>query len=173
MPSYRIEKPKNFGSYNKLNLKIMKPITQNKLRYLFLLPFFLIGFYLVGYPQGSAAGFLVTGKVNNAKGEKAVGAVILVKGTTTGTVTDTNGFFSIKVPTKESVLVISHFSTPKSTEVILNGSQKVVIKLASETQSQDLIEISYRLDSTKDENKLDFNFAKNFKSLPNGRKSIP
>lgn len=118
----------------------------NKLLFLVLVLSSFIGFQPIGYSQQSSQEFLVTGKVNNSQGEKAVGAVILVKGTTTGTVTDTSGFFSLKVPSKESILVISHFSSPKSTEVLLNGSPKVVVRLAPDSKMESSKEIFDRVE---------------------------
>jgi len=101
----------------------------------FILFLAFLGYQLDGVSQNTSAGFLVEGRVNNTQGEKAVGAVILVKGTTTGTVTDTMGHFSLKVPSEESILVISHFSTPSSIEVALKGSKKVVVRLGEKNES--------------------------------------
>lgn len=113
----------------------MNRLISNKIFILVLVGITFFGFQQMGYSQESSEGFLVTGKVNNPQGEKAVGAVILIKGTTTGTVTDTTGFFSIKVPSDQAVLVISHFSTPKSIEVPLNGGKKIVIRLGEGDES--------------------------------------
>lgn len=84
----------------------------------------------------------------NFQGEKAVGASILVKGTTIGTVTDTTGWFSLKVPSDQAILVISHFSTSKSTEMALNGGSRIVVRLAPDT------EIPSPLAVSKKENQL-------------------
>ena len=104
------------------------------IRVLICVGILFIGFHQDGFSQENPQGFLVTGKVNNSQGEKAAGAVILIKGTTTGTVTNIDGFFSIKVPSKESILVISHFSTSKSTEVSLSGDVKVVVLLDDDSK---------------------------------------
>src|SRR5512143_282406 len=51
----------------------------------------------------------VSGKVSNkSSGEALAGATITVKGTTTGTITDATGSFTIKVPGIGSVLVITY-----------------------------------------------------------------
>lgn len=107
---------------------------QIKFLFLFVLSIAFLGFQQKGFPQKTSGEFLVTGKVNNPQGEKAIGASILVKGTTIGTVTDTTGYFSIMVPSPQSILVISHFSTSKSAEVAINGSLKIVVRLAAETE---------------------------------------
>lgn len=106
----------------------------NLIKIIFLFLAFL-SHQVCGIPQNTSSGFLVEGTVNNAQGEKAIGAVILVKGTTTGTVTNTTGNFSLKVPSEESILVISHFSTPSSIEVALKGSKKVVVRLGEKDES--------------------------------------
>ena len=50
----------------------------------------------------------VTGTVADETGEVLIGANILVKGTTVGTVTDLDGKFSLQVPSDNSILVISY-----------------------------------------------------------------
>lgn len=112
----------------------MRVQSKIKFQFLLILGIALISFHMQGYTQTSPDGYLVTGKVNVPSGEKAIGASILVKGTTTGTVTDTSGFFSLKVPSRESILVISHYSTSKSTEVSLQGSSKLVVLLPSDVK---------------------------------------
>ncbi len=112
----------------------------NLTKFLFLI---VIGIAMMSYnqevfSQESSDGFLITGKINGPDGEKAIGARILVKGTTIGTVTDTTGFFSLIVPSPQSILVISHFSTSKSAEVNLNGSPKIIIRLGSDSENSNL-----------------------------------
>ncbi len=102
---------------------------------LFILLVAILGFQVEAISQDTSGGFLVEGRVNNAQGEKAAGAVILVKGTTTGTVTDTMGSFALKVPSEESILVISHYSSPSSIEVALKGSKKVVVRFGDNPET--------------------------------------
>lgn len=151
----------------------MKHYVSNKFLFIVLVGILFIGFQPIGYSQESQQGFLVTGKVNNPQGEKAVGAVILVKGTTTGTVTDTTGFFTLKVPSKESILVISHFSTSKSAEVVLNGSPKVVVRLGSDSKLQSSKEVFDRVEEkprpVSGENGWNYYMAKNAKYPANDR----
>ncbi|WP_299230770.1 carboxypeptidase-like regulatory domain-containing protein, partial [uncultured Bacteroides sp.] len=49
----------------------------------------------------------INGKVLDATGEPIIGANVLVKGTTNGTITDIDGKFTLNVPT-ECVLQISY-----------------------------------------------------------------
>lgn len=103
-----------------------------KLKVLLRLVFLLvIGFQSTAFPQ--TGDFIITGTVNDAEGKKAAGATILLKGTTTGTVTDINGVFSIKVPTQRAVLVIRHFSTSEVWEDSFEAGKEYNIKLAPDS----------------------------------------
>jgi hypothetical protein len=51
----------------------------------------------------------ITGKVLSAEdGQPIIGASVMVKGTTTGTITDANGSFTIVVPAPNAVLWFSY-----------------------------------------------------------------
>lgn len=77
----------------------------------------------------------VSGKVNDASGEPVVGANVVEKGTTNGTITDLNGSFSLEIPAK-STLIISYIGyTPREVEV---GNQLTFnVKLAEDTEMLD------------------------------------
>jgi TonB-dependent starch-binding outer membrane protein SusC len=55
-----------------------------------------------------AQDMVVTGKVDNKTGEPIVGATVSVKGTNLGTTTDATGNFSLKVPNRKVLLVVSY-----------------------------------------------------------------
>ncbi|AEE53694.1 SusC/RagA family TonB-linked outer membrane protein [Haliscomenobacter hydrossis] len=59
----------------------------------------------------------ISGKITDTKGESLIGASIAVKGTTTGTVTDADGEFTLAV-TNEAVLVISYTGYTTKEEVV-------------------------------------------------------
>jgi len=85
----------------------------------------LIGFGLVNAQSRS-----VSGKVLSAEDEQPViGASVLVKGTTIGTITGTNGEFTINVPGSAKTLVISYVGM-KTVEV--EAKSGLVIKLMSD-----------------------------------------
>lgn len=128
----------------------MKRSNSFKSLFLVLVGIGFSGFQQEGFSQKTSKEFIVTGKVNNPQGEKAVGAVILVKETTIGTVTDTTGFFTLKVPSDQAILVISHFSTSKSAEVALNGSSKIVVRLAANTEMPSSMGISKKVNQVFD-----------------------
>ena len=50
----------------------------------------------------------ISGKVTDAKGEALIGASVLVKGSTGGTVSNIDGTYSISVPTGSNVLIFSY-----------------------------------------------------------------
>ena len=74
---------------------------KTNLRLLFLL------FFLSGATASFGQEISITGKVTAADGSVLPGASVLIKGTTNGVPTDVEGNYSIKVPSKESVLVFS------------------------------------------------------------------
>jgi hypothetical protein len=75
----------------------------------------------------------ISGTVSDEKGEALIGASILVKGTTTGTVTDIDGKYSLSVPAGSNVLVVTYtgFSTK---EIPLGASNVVDIALAENAE---------------------------------------
>ncbi|SEF41562.1 TonB-linked outer membrane protein, SusC/RagA family [Parabacteroides chinchillae] len=78
---------------------------------------------------------IVTGTVKDAMGEAVIGANVMVKGTTTGTVTDLDGNFSIEIPAG-AVLLVSYIGYMEQ-EVAVKGNQPVTIALREDTQKLD------------------------------------
>ena len=56
---------------------------------------------------GSAAPVKVTGKVTDANGNAVPGVTVMVKGTTTGTVTDADGKYSLDAPDTKAIIAFS------------------------------------------------------------------
>lgn len=76
-----------------------------------------------------AQSLTVTGNVKSkTSGQTIKGVSVIVKGSTNGTSSDEQGNFSIKVPKKGSVLVISNVGY-KNQEVTVNAETKIEIKL--------------------------------------------
>ena len=71
----------------------------------------------------------VTGKVVGEDGEPVIGASIIVKGTTVGTVTDFDGNFTLDVPSDGKQLVISYIGM-KSKEVVVSPNVNEVVVTA-------------------------------------------
>jgi hypothetical protein len=71
---------------------------------------------------GAIAQRTISGTVSDAGGETLIGASILVKGTSTGTITDFDGTYSLEVPEGATTLVFSYtgyssckiFAAPKA-----------------------------------------------------------
>ena len=71
----------------------------------------------------------VTGTVVDNTGEGLIGANILVKGTTTGTITDLDGSFSISVPDGTNTLVFS-FTGYETQEIDVTAQSEVSVTLS-------------------------------------------
>lgn len=76
----------------------------------------------------------VKGTITSSEDQEAViGATISVKGTTTGTVSDADGQFSLKVPRAGSVLVISYLGM-RTQEVAVHSAAPLSITLQSDSK---------------------------------------
>ena len=84
----------------------------------------------------------MAGTVTDLNGEPLVGASILVKGTSTGTVTDVDGSFSLDVPAGADVVVFSY--TGYITQEITLGDDNVLdIILAQNVQILKVSDINF------------------------------
>ena len=91
----------------------------------------------------------VIGKVIDETGAPVTGATIVVKGTTTGTVSDLDGKFSISVPGSGKVLLVS-FIGLKSQEVAIGNQTNISVTLTSETIGiNEVVAIGYSSASRK------------------------
>ena len=73
---------------------------------------------------------IITGTVSDDK-EALIGASIVVKGTSKGTVTDVDGKFSLEVPKDATMLLVS-FAGATTQEVPIGASNVLDVKLKSE-----------------------------------------
>ncbi len=99
----------------------------------------LICFFIACVPKLMAQQSIVSGKVTSAEDSSPLpGVNVLLKGTTTGTVTDTNGIYSLSAPS-DAVLVVS-FIGLKTVEIPVNGRSTIDIQLASDvTQLSEIV----------------------------------
>jgi TonB-linked SusC/RagA family outer membrane protein len=74
----------------------------------------------------------VSGVVKSPTGEILPGVTVLVKGTTTGVITDFDGKYRISAPSAQSVLVFS-FIGMLSQEIAVNGNKTINVTLAEQT----------------------------------------
>ena len=79
---------------------------------------------------------LVRGTVLDEAGETVIGASVMIKGTTQGTITDFDGKFSLNVPDKKAVLVIS-FIGYANQEVKVDASKPMSIVLKEDSELLD------------------------------------
>lgn len=80
----------------------------------------------------------ISGKVLDAQGVAIPGATIVVKGTTTGTLTDVDGNFTLQNVSEDAIIQIS-FVGMKTSEVKVTGQKS--IKVALETEALGLDEV--------------------------------
>ena len=72
----------------------------------------------------------ITGTITDNANDALIGASVLIKGTTIGTVTDFDGAFSLNVPEGEQILVISY--TGFATQEVKTGASNVMNLVLSE-----------------------------------------
>ena len=75
----------------------------------------------------------ITGKVTDEKGGAAIGVSLLLKGTATGTSTDTEGNFSMIVPDDGGTLVVSYIGY-LTKELVIGNSSNVEIQLLPDSK---------------------------------------
>lgn len=92
----------------------------------------------------------ITGHVTNEAGEALIGVNVLIKGTSTGTVTDIEGVYLLDVPDESSVLIFSY--TGYSAQEIEVGSQTTIdVLLNTDAQLLDeVVVIGYGTAAKKD-----------------------
>ena len=144
-------------SLNKKRFKMMKKNIDSpfrKLRLLLILPFMALVFYAFAKPEyrSSPEGAIKTGqmklisdiqesqngsvegKVINADGKPLAGTSVIIKGTTTGTITDKDGDFKLRDIPNDGILVFSYVGY-ESIQVRADFDKSMVIKMNSATIS--------------------------------------
>ena len=119
----------------------LKPLLMTKLCILFLIC------SVTGYSAGVPGEFqqAITGKVTDAAtGEGLIGVTVLVKGTTTGALTDINGSFTIPAATRNAVTLQISFIGYGSQEVSATPGTNVAVALELEVlQMQEVVVVGY------------------------------
>ena len=99
---------------------------------------------LYASPQEVMQSIIVTGRVTDKQyKEGVIGANVMVKGTTIGTITDIDGNYSLEVPNKKAVLVFSFIGY--QTQEIVVGNQKVIdVVLKDDSQAlEEVVVVAY------------------------------
>ncbi|HSF54920.1 MAG TPA: SusC/RagA family TonB-linked outer membrane protein, partial [Algoriphagus sp.] len=112
---------------------------------LFLLPLFLL-FGQIAFAQSDLQ---VQGTILDSTGEPLPGVNVVIKGTSTGTVTDLDGKYTLNVPS-DAVLVFS-FVGFTSQEIPVNNQTEINLTLADDTSDLDeFIVVGYGLQRKSD-----------------------
>jgi len=108
------------------------------------LPLVLVGIFIFGPSPGWAQERTVTGRVTSKDdGLGFPGVNVVVKGTSIGTVTDSDGKFSLGVPNTEAVLVFSSIGYA-TTEVIVGAQTSFEVALATDiTSLSEVVVVGY------------------------------
>lgn len=94
---------------------------------------------MVGISMATAQMAKVSGVVVSAEdGEPIIGASVIAKGTTTGTVTDFDGNFTLEIPGTAKTLVISYVGM-KSQEVAAGTNLKITLQSAAENLDEVIV----------------------------------
>ncbi len=102
----------------------------------------LMAFAMFGLLFSAIAQSTVTGTVKDDTGESLPGATVTIKGTTTGTVTDIDGKYSLKVPSAESTLVFS-FAGMIPQEIVVGAQSTIDVSLSSSNVLEEVVVVGY------------------------------
>jgi TonB-linked SusC/RagA family outer membrane protein len=103
----------------------------------------ILSLLLLGTLYAAAQGKTVTGKVTDDKGAPIESVSVVVKGTTTGTVTGANGTFSLNIPSSARTLVFSNVNF-KATEVSINNRTVFNVSLVSSSKGmEEVVVVAY------------------------------
>lgn len=85
----------------------------------------------------------ISGKVTDSSGRPLPGVTVVIKGTTSGTISDTEGFYSLTNVPSDATLVFS-FVGMKSQEVAINGQSTINVTMTEEAIGLDeVVAIGY------------------------------
>lgn len=120
-----------------MNEKLLSGSFPHHCRWLLVTIACLVAFH--AYPQGS----IVRGKVTSPEGESLPGVSVALQGTSLGTVTDSEGAYSLQLPDQNQVLVFS-FIGYVSQQVPVGGRSVIDIQLQSDIRSlEEVVIIGY------------------------------
>lgn len=92
---------------------------------------------------------VITGTVVDEKGEALIGAAVLVKGTSTGTVSDINGGYSVNVPANGKILVFS-YTGYNTLELEIGASNILDAKLQAGISLDEVVVVGYGAQAKRD-----------------------
>ena len=94
---------------------------------------------------------IVTGRiVEKGTGEPVVGATVVVKGTSTGTISDVNGFYTLRDIPQDAVLIFS-FVGMKAQEVPVEGRRVINVELEIDSKvMEEVVVVGYGVQRKSD-----------------------
>lgn len=103
----------------------------------------------INSPIINQQGKTVTGVVTDTFGDPVIGANVIEKGTTNGTITDIDGIFSLSIG-DGSVLVVSYIGY-KPQDIVVGEQTNISVKLAEDTETlEEVVVIGYGVVKKKD-----------------------
>ena len=86
----------------------------------------------------------ISGQVTDEQGEPLIGVSVVVKGTSTGTITDTNGNFSLSLGNRDKAILSLSYVGMKTQDILVsNTSQKLNIRMQNDTDIDAVIVQGY------------------------------
>lgn len=115
--------------------------------WIWLVPLFCMQLQLIGQDQS----LIVSGKVTSMLDDSPIpGVSVLIKGTTSGTITDIEGTYTIEVPSTESVLSFS-FVGYHTEDILVGNQQSIDVQLAEDVTSlEEVVVIGYQTVKKRD-----------------------
>ena len=114
-----------------------------KQKLLFFIMAFCSAIALQASPNEALQNLIVKGRVIDSNHEAVPGANIMVKGTTIGTITDFDGYYSIEVPSKDVTLIFS-FIGYSTQEVKVANRNEINITLRDDSQAlEEVVVVAY------------------------------
>ena len=104
-----------------------------------------LAFYAVPWAQTKT----ITGVVNDAAGQSIIGASIVVKGTSVGTVTNIDGAYSLGVPSGSKTIVVSYIGM-ETQEIAITGNVINVTLKDAATDLDELVVVGYGVVKKRD-----------------------
>lgn len=95
---------------------------------------FILFLFVCATPAAAQTG--VSGVVTDTRGETLIGVNVQLKGTSTGTVTDLDGKYSLQAPDAQSVLVFSYIGY-QTQEIVVGNQRTINVSLREDAQNLD------------------------------------
>lgn len=95
--------------------------------------------------------FPVKGTVNDENGNPIPGVTVMVRGTQTGTITNTDGQYSLNVSDSRSAIIIFSFVGYVTQELPVNGQSSIDVSLNTDTKAlEEVVVVGYGTQQKKD-----------------------